>query len=227
MYCSDQLNRKKQGFKPTGILIHAAKAKGYSSVSEMIRATGSSVLNPDNSPKAENTPKKRAGQRRVELKLSSSPTHDKGSAEEEDGPKVDHSSPSKKAAQETEDIKLPSSRTHVEGSTEKQDAMEVDDSQLCKLAAEAMAELKLSSSPGHAEGSKGKQVDLGVRPHIPMPVGTELTTVCGIEMQQKDLGKALQFLEFCNVFGEVSDFLVWNSVMLLQFLEFCYLLFLS
>lgn len=204
--CNCSLCLKKRGFKPTGILIHAAKAKGYSSVSEMIEATGSSVLNPENSPKVDdNSPKKRAAQEMVEPKLSSSPTHDKESAEEEDGPKIDHSSPKKKAAQKTEDIKLPSSQSHVEGSTEEEDALKADDYQLCMIAAEAMAELKSSSPLRHDEGSREKQVDNEVSPHITMPVGTELTTVCGIEMQPKDLGKALQFLEFCSAFGEILE----------------------
>lgn len=178
----------------------------------MIRATGSSVLNRDNSLKFKNLPKKRAAKKMLEQKPSSSATHDMGSAEEEDGPKVDPSSPIKKAAQETEDIELPSSQSHVEGSTEEQDA------------AEAMAELKLSSE-GHNVGSGENQVDLDVKPRILMPVGTELTTVCGIEIQPKDLGKALQFLEFCNAFGEASDVLIWNSIILFAVLRICYLLF--
>lgn len=190
----------------------------------MIRATGSAVLNRDNSLKFKNLPKKRAAKKMLEQKPSSSATHDMGSAEEEDGPKVDPSSPIKKAAQETEDIELPSSQSHVEGSTEGQDAMEADDEKLCKIAAEAMAELKLSSE-GHNVGSGENQVDLDVKPRILMPVGTELTTVCGIEIQPKDLGKALQFLEFCNAFGEASDVLIWNSIILFAVLRICYLLF--
>ncbi|KAL0332495.1 UNVERIFIED_CONTAM: Cell division cycle-associated 7-like protein [Sesamum calycinum] len=41
---------------------------------------------------------------------------------------------------------------------------------------------------------------------IPLPVGTELTSVNGIDVRAEDVGNALQFLEFCYVFGKASDF---------------------
>ncbi|KAL2241379.1 UNVERIFIED_CONTAM: Cell division cycle-associated 7-like protein [Sesamum indicum] len=37
---------------------------------------------------------------------------------------------------------------------------------------------------------------------IPLPVGTELTSVAGIDVRAEDAGNALQFLEFCSVFGK-------------------------
>lgn len=41
---------------------------------------------------------------------------------------------------------------------------------------------------------------------IPLPEGTELTSVAGIDVCAEDVGNALQFLEFCSVFGKASDF---------------------
>ncbi|PIN02470.1 hypothetical protein CDL12_25016 [Handroanthus impetiginosus] len=38
---------------------------------------------------------------------------------------------------------------------------------------------------------------------IPLPVGMELTSVCGLDIRAEDIGNALQFLEFCIVFEEI------------------------
>ncbi|KAI3451749.1 hypothetical protein Pfo_008414 [Paulownia fortunei] len=40
---------------------------------------------------------------------------------------------------------------------------------------------------------------------IPLPVGTELTSVAGIDVRAEDVGNALQFLEFCSVFGKILE----------------------
>ncbi|PON78195.1 Zinc-finger domain containing protein [Parasponia andersonii] len=40
---------------------------------------------------------------------------------------------------------------------------------------------------------------------VPLPQGTILTTVWGIELSPEDIGHALQFLEFCASFGKVLD----------------------
>ncbi|KAI8534377.1 hypothetical protein RHMOL_Rhmol10G0085100 [Rhododendron molle] len=40
---------------------------------------------------------------------------------------------------------------------------------------------------------------------IPLPQGTELTSVSGIELPPEDTGHALQFLEFCAAFREASE----------------------
>ncbi|CAJ1947394.1 unnamed protein product, partial [Sphenostylis stenocarpa] len=37
---------------------------------------------------------------------------------------------------------------------------------------------------------------------IPLPPGTELTNILGIELPPEDVGNALQLLEFCRVFGK-------------------------
>ncbi|EXB97175.1 hypothetical protein L484_008665 [Morus notabilis] len=40
---------------------------------------------------------------------------------------------------------------------------------------------------------------------LPLPQGTILTSVWGIDLSPKDMGLALQFFEFCTVFGKVID----------------------
>ncbi|KAL0431286.1 UNVERIFIED_CONTAM: Cell division cycle-associated 7-like protein [Sesamum radiatum] len=42
---------------------------------------------------------------------------------------------------------------------------------------------------------------------VPLPVGTELNSVAGIDVSTEDVGNVLQFLEFCAVFGKASDFI--------------------
>ncbi|KAK6150948.1 hypothetical protein DH2020_015880 [Rehmannia glutinosa] len=46
---------------------------------------------------------------------------------------------------------------------------------------------------------------------IRLPVGTELTSVAGIDVCAEDIGNALQFLEFCSVFGKAIDLLWYLS----------------
>lgn len=39
-----------------------------------------------------------------------------------------------------------------------------------------------------------------------LPLGTDLTSVAGIDVPAEDVGNALELLEFCSVFGKASDF---------------------
>lgn len=42
-----------------------------------------------------------------------------------------------------------------------------------------------------------------IKEEIPLPLGTEMTKILDIEFALEDVGNALQFLEFCRVFGKV------------------------
>ena len=53
---------------------------------------------------------------------------------------------------------------------------------------------------------------------IPLPQGTELTTVAGIDLPLDDVGHALQFLEFCAAFEEARTGFSF-------FVLFCFVLF--
>ncbi|CAI0451126.1 unnamed protein product [Linum tenue] len=44
-----------------------------------------------------------------------------------------------------------------------------------------------------------------VHNEIPLPQGSILTNVAGVDMGPEDAGHALQFLEFCNAFGQAFD----------------------
>ncbi|XP_076882485.1 uncharacterized protein LOC143530963 [Bidens hawaiensis] len=40
---------------------------------------------------------------------------------------------------------------------------------------------------------------------IPLPAGTELVTIAGVDLPKEDAGNALQLLEFCSTFGKALD----------------------
>ncbi|XP_057809572.1 uncharacterized protein LOC131023930 [Salvia miltiorrhiza] len=50
-----------------------------------------------------------------------------------------------------------------------------------------------------------KQHSANIFPDIPMPLGTELNNVAGIDVSTEDVGNALQFLEFCAAFGKILE----------------------
>lgn len=45
-----------------------------------------------------------------------------------------------------------------------------------------------------------------VHKEIVLPLGTDLTSVAGIDVPAEDVGNALEFLEFCSVFKKASGF---------------------
>lgn len=56
-----------------------------------------------------------------------------------------------------------------------------------------------------AEEQRQKEIAAEIAAAIPLPEGTNLTTVVGIQINPEDVGNALQFLEFCAAFGEVMQ----------------------
>ncbi|XP_011097203.1 uncharacterized protein LOC105176172 isoform X2 [Sesamum indicum] len=50
-----------------------------------------------------------------------------------------------------------------------------------------------------------EQQDADFHAEVPLPVGTELNSVAGIDVHTEDVGNALQFLEFCAVFGKILE----------------------
>ncbi|XP_042026191.1 uncharacterized protein LOC121773403 isoform X2 [Salvia splendens] len=51
---------------------------------------------------------------------------------------------------------------------------------------------------------------------IVLPVGTDLTSVAGIDVPAEDVGNALEFLEFCYVFGEILKLKDGEALCVLQ-----------
>ncbi|KAL9148305.1 hypothetical protein ABFS82_12G033200 [Erythranthe guttata] len=44
-----------------------------------------------------------------------------------------------------------------------------------------------------------------IQAEIPLPMGIELDKVAGVDVRTEDIGNAMQFLEFCSVFGKILD----------------------
>ncbi|KAG5537548.1 hypothetical protein RHGRI_024866 [Rhododendron griersonianum] len=79
--------------------------------------------------------------------------------------------------------------------------MEVWDGQKLETD-EAQPRIVMESRKVQADAMKLQSKDIDA--DIPLPQGTELTTVAGIELPPEDVGHALQFLEFCAAFKEAK-----------------------
>ncbi|XWS36036.1 hypothetical protein CRYUN_Cryun20dG0048000 [Craigia yunnanensis] len=66
-------------------------------------------------------------------------------------------------------------------------------------------ELKPAIEPWTEKKLRAQLFDKKFDMDIQLPQGTSLITVAGIDLPPKDVGHALQFLEFCAAFGQVLD----------------------
>nr|GEV37123.1 zinc-finger domain of monoamine-oxidase A repressor R1 [Tanacetum cinerariifolium] len=61
----------------------------------------------------------------------------------------------------------------------------------------------------HLKDNKSKKVkknDLdSLESVIPLPTGSDLVTIAGVDLSKEDAGNALQLLEFCSTFGKILD----------------------
>jgi len=61
---------------------------------------------------------------------------------------------------------------------------------------------------GAKSQTNGKVLHEGkLKEEIPFPLGTEMNKILDFEFAPEDVGNALQFIEFCRVFGKVSLYL--------------------
>ncbi|XP_047955407.1 uncharacterized protein LOC125201369 isoform X3 [Salvia hispanica] len=60
-----------------------------------------------------------------------------------------------------------------------------------------------NTSSKRMKHSKLAETSQTIPKEIVLPVGTDLTSVAGIDVPAEDVGNALEFLEFCYVFGEI------------------------
>ncbi|KAJ7971202.1 Zinc-finger domain of monoamine-oxidase A repressor R1 protein [Quillaja saponaria] len=185
--CNCSICMKKRGFNPTGPLVHTAKASGFSSVSELIHFPG-----PDNS-----------GSDKILRNFANSP---------------------QKSVNPNEEIVVIPSGKHVKENSVDENSKEK------KTKWEGLTEI-CNGNKGYDQGSRR---DVGVLTNvkinnaddmsgtkkikctanseteeivinIPLPQGTSLTNISGIELPPENVGHALQFLEFCAVFGKALD----------------------
>ncbi|GFY86808.1 zinc-finger domain of monoamine-oxidase A repressor R1 protein [Actinidia rufa] len=193
--CNCSCCRKKQGHLPTGILVHAARATGFSSVSELLLVKGPGNFGIEKIPKgidieptnadasnnesAVTLPRKRGKENSFYRSNTTNPELIPSNLSQKKQKKIKH-----------EELTEILDRNHGDGILlqETQDGNQ-DDGVLLNDTMPRKSQI----SKG---GMKGKDTS------IPLPQGTELTTVAGIDLPLDDVGHALQFLEFCAAFEE-------------------------
>ncbi|XVE77423.1 hypothetical protein DITRI_Ditri13aG0061300 [Diplodiscus trichospermus] len=273
--CNCSCCMKRKGHKPTGILVHTAKATGYSSVSELLQAKGPEnfgyekiVKDTGVSPKKQKkepmvTSPRKLGKENsfdgdcdsvaISQNLISLPNEKKCEKMKREGLKElrnengDHEASLKetvpencetleevleKKVKENEkdfgcisdknnsktDVQLdvpssPSKGKETKCAKRKKagDFMEEKNSKRQDLESDTSSVTEKKNSvktkdPGGLNGFENGTTGVKLKPAVePLPQGTSLITVAGIDMPPKDVGHALQFLEFCAAFGEVLD----------------------
>ncbi|XP_020678824.1 uncharacterized protein LOC110096986 [Dendrobium catenatum] len=208
--CNCSFCMKKKGQQPTGILVHTAKLTGFSSVHDLLSHGGENVPREAiASPKG--SPVSKMGQ------VASKRCRDKENCKFENNDTVsmeadcfrkgalvekNDGKPLKKLKQTN--LKVECARSH-------------EDQNKKTLQYKSPAE----GLPGHADNKENlhdvamdETMEKPLKPRgrprkiATMPVrppGKPLTTVAGFDLPAEDVGPALQFFEFCNVFSKVLD----------------------
>nr|KJB52965.1 hypothetical protein B456_008G285600 [Gossypium raimondii] len=244
------LNRKKRGHQPTGVLVHAAKANGFASVSDMLHLKDS---------------EKSGSQEPVDVAVSSK----KRKAAEDEDSEVKGTGNSRKESSCKEpngliranDKRIVTSNTKLikwskngkEIVSEGNDLQKISPKKLKTsmevsnkgevindmITAIQLIDMKVPMKCDHGEDEVLNNADPVVRnkpicrspnlkkknvkakneasdAEIVLPQGTSLNHIDGIDLPVKDVGHALQFLEFCEVFGEVLNMKKGQSQLLLK-----------
>ncbi|XP_057522259.1 uncharacterized protein LOC130802317 [Amaranthus tricolor] len=230
--CNCSFCRKKKGHKPTGKLVHTAKATGFSSVSELLHVTGPDVCQELIVKSKTGSPKKRGKENLDSNSPPSSPNQDnaknvKKEVTEELKVKVEVENGNGLCLPEknTEEIALgrsPRKFNILQGCTEKdvdvarKSSRKFDVSQEVSKTDEKMSDMT-SAEETKEEKSTEVQAERKVKPRklkkepiiddivvdVVLPPGNMLTSVAGTDFLPEDAGYALQFLEFCSAFEEV------------------------
>nr|XP_016439054.1 PREDICTED: uncharacterized protein LOC107764996 [Nicotiana tabacum] len=273
--CNCSFCMKRRGFQPTGILVHAAKATGYSSVSDMLQTNGLNNIdrikvlkdtntsnNEESIVSAEIVGKENCVEGVIDLNmrpshLSKSPSSKQSvgckrkevngkpngrlslkennplgrgkskrikqeGATEVNG-KINSHNKRKSENNEVKDLgvqNIPSSEDSPHGGENKpkklmqgQPRSKFDSKRgTVASAKETLLEKSQDSRKSNKERSvkEGSVKDNTIENNDPfaltsLPQGAGLTAVGGIDLQSEDVGNALQFLEFCVVFGKILD----------------------
>lgn len=202
--CNCSYCMKKRGQKPTGILVHTAKKTGFSSVSELLKTSGSDkyfytkkvkpegvvVVSPlkldqENSIEQKHVSiKKSRKTKREELKDINNGCSNENVVVKKSNPKKIKLSDSVHAT--TEVIK----KVLAEGKKKKTTAKGIKENNV----AEKIKRIK--------PALKKKEED---QVEIKIPQGNISITVSGIDLAPEDAGNVFQFLEFCSAFGKALD----------------------
>ncbi|XP_019173164.1 PREDICTED: uncharacterized protein LOC109168561 isoform X4 [Ipomoea nil] len=212
--CNCSLCMKKRGFQPTGILVHTAKATGFTSVSEMLLVKGPENIDHEKALNKKDAPTKETDASDKESRKMKRQEYEKTqkghciSGNDGVSSTAIDTSPKKKKINKMKEEGLPKAKNPKEEGSKKN---EIHGECKRKRKSEDMKKQVSSKMPDEATGKDiGDATDLDIKnenlnPVIPLPEGIRLTAVAGTDLPQEDIGDALQFLEFCAAFGKVLD----------------------
>ncbi|CAL9224334.1 unnamed protein product [Arabidopsis halleri] len=201
--CNCSYCMKKRGQKPTGILVHTAKKTGFSSVSELLKTSGSDKyfytkkvkpeggvvalplkLDQENSIEQKHVSiKKSRKTKREELKDLNNGCSDENAVVKKSSPKKIKISDSVHPTEVTKKVL-------AEGKKKKTTTKDIKENNV----ADKIKRIK--------PALKKKEED---QVEVKLPQGNSSITVSGIDLAPEDAGNVFQFLEFCSAFGKALD----------------------
>ncbi|CAN6231505.1 unnamed protein product [Urochloa humidicola] len=183
--CNCSFCRKKKGEMPTGIMAHIAKASGCTSVHDLLEK-GSDVV---------------AAAQAI-LKVNGSDKGTKRSRETDAADEV--------AAEQDGSVGID---LNIVPGDEGDGNIGVDLNVRPSVRIKKRRKLQHSSKKNPADershgGDNGEPLLRDGRPDVPsnnisLPRGTPVTNIAGAQLDNEDIGAAIQFLEFCRAFAEV------------------------
>ncbi|XP_023525916.1 uncharacterized protein LOC111789388 isoform X2 [Cucurbita pepo subsp. pepo] len=241
--CNCSVCMKKKGLKPTGLLVHTAKATGYSSVSEMLLVNGSECLDHAKDTAFEvASPNKHASEDENQIpnseKKELKDMKRKELKEISNGNKVDVKCIEETLKKQTEangtneclSTKKKSSKKRASEDAGERNSLCHEDASCHLITAEESTEVKdldIHKYDKTSEDAKNKRTKLKNKPPmniqnkefgacVPLPPCSKLTTVADIELTTEDVGHALQFLEFCAAFGKALNLKKGHGALVLK-----------
>ncbi|XP_019452996.1 PREDICTED: uncharacterized protein LOC109354749 isoform X1 [Lupinus angustifolius] len=220
--CNCSCCRKKQGLVPTGQLVKTAKASGYKSVDELLHNASNFSVSPmdevtlglesvlsveaekENSLDGNSSFKVDTLKNQKKSPEISKKTKREGLVEISNVNGVDGAceSRSKKKSKICNKVPEEESKQIANGGTEllhEVHEMEMKEARDSDIVGENDDPKKLVANYFAVIAEKEKIEE------VPLPPGTTLEDIMGIEFDPEDIGSALQLLEFCKVFGKALD----------------------
>ncbi|KAM3208743.1 hypothetical protein ACQJBY_063434 [Aegilops geniculata] len=224
--CNCSFCRKKKGETPTGILAHAAKASGHSSVHDLLIKGSDMVVAAQTLSSLPKKIKKERKKGNVKKALGTDDCTDGLLAEGGDNARTDlNAVPSVPTDKELKKIKKERKKGNIKralGTDDGTDGLlaQGDDNTWTDLNALPPVPIskKLKKGNHRVDGMTADEkcpVEIKGELHIrnestdvpetkiELPIGTPVTDIAGAELEVDDVGSALQFHEFCRTFAEV------------------------
>ncbi|XWS37674.1 hypothetical protein CRYUN_Cryun19dG0065400 [Craigia yunnanensis] len=252
--CNCSFCMKKRGRQPTGILVHAAKANGFASVSDMLHLKDSEGSGSQETIDAAVSSKKRkaadkesgvkkTGNSRKEITFKgpngSIQANDKRTATRNTKLTRSRNKNSKEIVSKGNDADFSTQKVSPKKSKIFKEASYEGEVICSRNGAIQLIDMKVPKTYNHGEDEVLKNADplAKSRPatkspnhkkknvkvkskasdaEILLPQGILLNCIAGTDLPVEDVGHALQFLEFCEAFGEVFNLRKGQSQLLLR-----------